>query len=230
MLPNSGAAGRRRGSSRLALRPRAGALVCTLALAVVAFLVLYPLWLLLLNSFQVGVAGTSATWGLANWRAAFVEPTLWSSVVNTVALAATRQALALVIGVPVAWLIARTDLPGRHWLEFGFWVAVFLPSLTVVVGLPLRRLQRPGQQGAGAAAVRGEGAVRRLLLVGYRPRPPAGRDAGHQDHVPRAVVPQPRRLAGGGPPAPPARARSPPWSACPCRCSCQPSWWPRSWA
>jgi iron(III) transport system permease protein len=122
------------GAPRLASASRAGALVCTLALAVVAFLVLYPLWLLLLNSFQVSAAGTSTTWGLANWRAAFGEASLWSSVVNTVALAVTRQALALVVGIPIAWLIARTDLPGRHWLEFGFWVAVFLPSLTVVVG------------------------------------------------------------------------------------------------
>jgi iron(III) transport system permease protein len=122
------------GAPRLLRLPRAGTLICTLLLAVVAFLVLYPLWLLLLNSFQVGVAGRSTTWGIANWRATFSEPTLWSSVVNTVALAGTRQALALLIGIPIAWLVARTDLPGRHWLEFGFWVAVFLPSLTVVVG------------------------------------------------------------------------------------------------
>ena len=119
---------------RVPLRLQAGSVVCTLALAVVAFLVLYPLWLLLLNSFQVGSAATGTTWSLANWRAAVTEPTLRTSAVNTVALAGTRQALALLIGVPVAWLLARTDLPGRHWLEFGFWVAVFLPSLTVVVG------------------------------------------------------------------------------------------------
>jgi iron(III) transport system permease protein len=124
----------RASAPRLPFRLHASTLLCTLALAVVAFLVLYPLWLLLLNSFQVGTAATGTTWGLANWRAAVTEPTLWASAVNTVALAGTRQALALLIGVPIAWLLARTDLPGRHWLEFGFWVAVFLPSLTVVVG------------------------------------------------------------------------------------------------
>src|SRR5262249_3207142 len=117
-----GVAERRRGAaapvaaSRLLRLPSSGTVVCTLVLAVVAFLVLYPLWLLLLNSFQVGVAGRSTTWGLANWQATFTEPTLWSSVVNTVTLAGTRQALALLIGIPIAWLVARTDLPGRHWL------------------------------------------------------------------------------------------------------------------
>ncbi len=34
----------------------------------------------------------------------------------------------------LAWLLARTDLPGRHWLEFGFWIAVLLPTLAVTLG------------------------------------------------------------------------------------------------
>lgn len=110
------------------------AVLCTLSLLVVAFLVLYPLFLLLMHSFQVGVFGQATTWGVANWVAAFTEPGLSAAVGNTLSLALTRQALALVIGVPIAWLVARTDLPGRRWLEFGFWVAVFLPSITVMVG------------------------------------------------------------------------------------------------
>jgi iron(III) transport system permease protein len=96
--------------------------------------VLYPLWLLLLNSFQVGTYGQATTWGLDNWRAAFTDPSLSAAIGNTITLAVTRQALALVIAIPIAWLIARTDLPGRDWLEFGFWVAVFLPPLTALLG------------------------------------------------------------------------------------------------
>jgi ABC-type molybdate transport system permease subunit len=30
-------------------------------------------------------------------------------------------------------LLARTDLPGRGWLEFAFWAAFFLPTLTVTL-------------------------------------------------------------------------------------------------
>jgi iron(III) transport system permease protein len=106
----------------------------TLVLLVVAFLVVGPIALLLLNSFEVGALGTPTTWGLENWRAALADPKVRTALWNTVTLAATRQGIAIVAGVLLAWLIARTDLPGRSWLEFGFWVAVFLPTLTVTLG------------------------------------------------------------------------------------------------
>jgi iron(III) transport system permease protein len=59
---------------------------------------------------------------------------LRSAIVNTLTLTATRQGLALVVGVVLAWLLARTNLPGRNWLEFGFWVSFFLPTLPVLLG------------------------------------------------------------------------------------------------
>src|SRR5262245_58233615 len=40
---------------------------------------------------------------------------------------------AWVLGIGIAWLLVRTDLPGARWLELGFWTAVFLPTLTVLV-------------------------------------------------------------------------------------------------
>jgi iron(III) transport system permease protein len=116
------------------LRLDGSAVLCTVVVAIVAFVVVYPLWLLLVNSFQVGAFGRPTTWGFENWANAFTQPGLSNSIVNTITLAVTRQVLALLIGVPAAWLLARTDLPAKRWLEFGFWIAVFLPPLTVLVG------------------------------------------------------------------------------------------------
>jgi iron(III) transport system permease protein len=115
-------------------RPHLSALLFSVALAVVAFIVLYPIWLLLLNSFQVGVFGQATTWGLANWQAALTQPVMRRALVNTLTLTATRQSLALVFGVVLAWMIARTNLPGRNWLELGFWIALFLPTLPLLLG------------------------------------------------------------------------------------------------
>jgi iron(III) transport system permease protein len=109
-------------------------LLCTLVLATVAFLVVYPVVLLLFHSFEVGTFGQATHPGLDNWRAALTQPDLAAALWNTVSLALARQVIALPIAIAVAWLIARTDLPGRDWLEFGFWVTVFLPQLTVVLG------------------------------------------------------------------------------------------------
>jgi len=115
-------------------RLSAVAVIGTIALALTALLVLYPVLILVANSFQVGQFGTPTHLGLDNWTAAFRSPKVLDALKNTLTLAAARQGIGLAVGVFVAWLLARTDLPGKHWFEFGFWVAVFLPTLTVTLG------------------------------------------------------------------------------------------------
>jgi iron(III) transport system permease protein len=110
------------------------AVVGTIALLTVAVLVVYPVLILVANSFQVGQFGTPTHFGLENWNVALSSPKVWAALQNTITLSAARQGIGLVVGVVVAWLLARTDLPGKYWLEFGFWVAVFLPTLTVTLG------------------------------------------------------------------------------------------------
>ncbi|HEX3304103.1 MAG TPA: ABC transporter permease subunit, partial [Thermomicrobiales bacterium] len=106
----------------------------TMLLCVVAFLIIVPIALLIIHSFEVSAFSPSPTWGIDNWRTALAEPRILDALWTTVSLAITRQAIAVVLGVVLAWLIARTDLPGRDWLELGFWITVFLPTLTVVLG------------------------------------------------------------------------------------------------
>lgn len=122
-------------------RPRAwsiplqwSVLLMTLLLGAVAFLVLAPLTLMLLSSFQLARPGQPPIYGVDGWRMAFNDPSIISAFTNTLTLSVTRQAIALVIGVMLAWLIARTDLPGKQALEFVFWVAFFLPPLPVAMG------------------------------------------------------------------------------------------------
>lgn len=117
---------------RWAFSPRA--LLFALVLAIVAFLVLYPLGFLVAASLQVGPYGQATTFGFGDWVSALTDANLRGAIVNTLTLTAARQAIAFVLAIPLAWLLARTDLPGRHWLEFGFWISFFLPTLPVLVG------------------------------------------------------------------------------------------------
>jgi len=111
------------------------ATICIAVLfAVVAFLVLTPLLLLLVGSFQLARPGEAPVYGLAGWRRAFSDPSILQALWNTVSLAVVRQSIALVIGVVLAWLIARTDLPWKKALEFMFWISFFLPPLPVALG------------------------------------------------------------------------------------------------
>jgi iron(III) transport system permease protein len=94
---------------------------CTVVLLAVAFCVVYPLLLVVLESFQVAPPGQPARYGLDGWRAAFAEPLLRAALVNTLKVTVVRQILSLALALLIAWLIARTDLPGRNWIEFAFW-------------------------------------------------------------------------------------------------------------
>lgn len=103
-------------------------------LLVLGFLVLYPLALLFVRSFQVGSLGQDTVVGLANWREALSAPSMRSAIWNTLTITVAHVGISMVIAVGVAWLLARTNLPRRGWLEFGFWVAFFMPTLTVTLG------------------------------------------------------------------------------------------------
>lgn len=106
----------------------------SLLLLVVAFLVLTPLGLMVFNSFQIARPGEPVVYGLDGWRKAFNSPGILAAMGNTFALAITRQAIALVVGGFLAWLIARTDIPMKQTLEFLFWLSFFLPALPETMG------------------------------------------------------------------------------------------------
>lgn len=115
-------------------RLEAQAVAGAMALAVVAFLVLYPILLIILNSFQVARPGAAPAYGFEGWRVALSSPGMRQAVYNTFLLLFARQAISFPFAIFLAWLLARTDLPGKGWLEFMFWLSFFLPSLSVTLG------------------------------------------------------------------------------------------------
>src|SRR3954465_14957798 len=98
------------------MRPDTIVLIGTILLGLIGFIVLYPIILLAINSFNVAPFGRAEAWGLANWDAVFSQPRIVTALQNTLSLAVTRQGIALIIGVVLAWILARTNLPGRRWL------------------------------------------------------------------------------------------------------------------
>jgi len=113
---------------------RPPSLTMAILLLVVGFLVLTPLALMIINSFQIARPGQPIVWGMEGWVKAFTTPGITKAMTNTFALAITRQAIALFIGAFFAWLIARTDLPMKGLLEFFFWLSFFLPALPETMG------------------------------------------------------------------------------------------------
>jgi iron(III) transport system permease protein len=55
---------------------------------------------------------------------------LWNPLLHTVSIAAATVALALVLGVMLAWLVNRTDVFGRQWFATALVVPFMLPTWT----------------------------------------------------------------------------------------------------
>lgn len=99
---------------------------------VLGFMVLYPIGAVLVNSLLPSSTFDSA--GFKTWIQAFQDPDVLDSVWNTVKVQAANQAISLPIAIVIAWVLARTDVPFKRWLEFGFWILFFLPALGVTTG------------------------------------------------------------------------------------------------
>lgn len=99
-------------------------------------LTLLPLLAVIQGSFESQIEGTRA-FTLEGWRALLHEPRILGALGTTLSLTFASQLIALPVSVGLAWLLGRTDLPGRGWLEFAFWVSFFLPALAVVQGWTL---------------------------------------------------------------------------------------------
>ena len=90
-----------------------GFLFLALLLALVAAPILYVIY----GSFRTGAPGAAdADFTLENWRTVYLSTAYLKALWNTLALSAIVSVLALLLGGVLAWLVGRTDMPGRSQL------------------------------------------------------------------------------------------------------------------
>jgi iron(III) transport system permease protein len=106
----------------------------TLLIGFMGFYVLYPLTLIVINSFNTATIAEPEVYGLGAWRQAFAEPGIWRSLWNSVKIGIVLQLIALPTGIFIAWLLARTNIYGANFFEFGFWISFILPNLATTFG------------------------------------------------------------------------------------------------
>lgn len=102
-------------------------LVPLVGAGVLIYLAVLPLFMLLLGSFQVEVAPREFITSLKNYQAAYSSEYTYSTFVNSVIFAGGSSLLAFALGTILAWLVERTNTPGR---------VVFLPMAIVPLILP----------------------------------------------------------------------------------------------
>lgn len=100
----------------------------------VACFTAYPIGLLFVGSFQINPLGQPTAWGFDGWRMAFTDGSVPRALWNTFLLGGARVAITTVLSVFFAWVITRTDTPGKSFIEFMLWLGFFLPLLPMTLG------------------------------------------------------------------------------------------------
>jgi iron(III) transport system permease protein len=109
-----------------------------------AYLSVVPLVLLGLASLKPEGFLDDEGWTLDNWRAVYLGRDLWPLLVNTLVFALGSTATALVLGTLLAWLVERTDLPGRGLVRMMIILPLATPPLLLAIAWVLLLSPRTG--------------------------------------------------------------------------------------
>ena len=85
---------------------------------IVAGAVIVPLAVLFVSSFRVlDPLGWDTVWGFGNYVEMFTDRIIPKAFLNTLIISSGATILATFLGVSLAWINARTNCPGRDYLE-----------------------------------------------------------------------------------------------------------------
>lgn len=82
----------------------------------------FPLFLVLFRSFLV-----ESSLSLGNYLRVFGRPANWRALITTLQMAGLTTLFSLLLAFPLAWLVSRTDVPGRHTLRVLFTIPYMIP-------------------------------------------------------------------------------------------------------
>lgn len=114
--------------------------------AALGFLVIYPLGILVLASFLDGPPRPGEALGLLtlnNYQALFDTANLRAAI-NSLVFSVSGSAAALIIGGALAWLVARSDVPGKPLVALAGIAPLFISSLVGAVAYSLIASPRSG--------------------------------------------------------------------------------------
>jgi len=105
-----------------------------LPMAVIAILVAVMFWI----SLQKGAFGTpSAIYTLDNYRDVFTDPFVYQVAGNTLIFTATATFFALLFGLPIAWLVERTNISGKTLIYAIMTLGLLIPGIYTAMGWTL---------------------------------------------------------------------------------------------
>ncbi|ELW9447858.1 iron ABC transporter permease [Burkholderia cenocepacia] len=116
------------------LQPLAG-MLRWIVVAVLTIAVALPLGFILFQSLlSAPFFDANKTLGVEGFRFIFSDPDFWSAVKNSFIIAGGMLFISIPLGGILAFLMVRTDLPGRRWLEPLLLTPVFVSPMVLAFG------------------------------------------------------------------------------------------------
>ncbi|MDN4575961.1 spermidine/putrescine ABC transporter permease [Pandoraea cepalis] len=106
-----------------------------LVIAVLTVAVMLPLSFIVVQSLlSAPFFDVNRTFGIDGYRFVFADPDFWSAVKNSFIIAFGMLFISIPLGGILAFLMVRTDLPGRRWLEPLLLTPVFVSPMVLAFG------------------------------------------------------------------------------------------------
>lgn len=105
-------------------------------LLVLFVLVVYPMAMLILGSLTTtnpALEGISSVLTLKNFRDVVGNPQVQTAALNSLISCGLGTFFAVIIGVGLSWIVARTDTPMKGWVETASIMPLFMPPLVAAV-------------------------------------------------------------------------------------------------
>ncbi len=102
-------------------------------LGLLAFVMAYPIFMVVYASFKGGPPGTDAPFSLDGYVRAWTAWPTYKALITTFGLAVPRVLTGVIFAVFATWIVTRTNTPLRGLIEELIWLRIFLPTLPMVV-------------------------------------------------------------------------------------------------
>ncbi len=113
---------------------------------VIVLLIVVPILTLLGGSFmtRAGFFQATPTYTLKHWAALFNDPVFINAFYTTVIISMSTAVVSPILFSMVAYVLVRTDWPGKTFLDSIFWLSAGIPGMLAGLGLLWVILSTPG--------------------------------------------------------------------------------------
>ena len=112
-------------------------LTCALCLFFISVMIFLPLLTLVIGTFMelFGHFDLEITWTTRHWTGTFTDPVFLRSVKNTLVLGLGAALVGTLVYALISYLIVRTELPGRGFIDVLSWLPWALPGVLISLAL-----------------------------------------------------------------------------------------------